>query len=70
MQARLADLSSIIGDNSGNGYIDKENPSLRPVSIQFPSSSVVIAATIFYHTLIFVQAQDTPVINLGADRFA
>lgn len=38
--ARLADLSSMIGDNSGNGYIDKENPSLRPGSSQFPSSSV------------------------------
>lgn len=59
MQARLADLSSMIGDNSGNGYIDKENPSLRSVSIQFRRCSVVIAATIFCHSLIFIQAQDT-----------
>ncbi|KAH6772892.1 hypothetical protein C2S51_011296 [Perilla frutescens var. frutescens] len=40
--AKLAELSSMIGDNSRNGYTDKEIPSLRPGSSQFPNSSVAL----------------------------
>ncbi|KAI3444881.1 hypothetical protein Pfo_001546 [Paulownia fortunei] len=38
--ARLAELNSMIGNNSRNGFVDKEIPGLSPWSSQFPSSSM------------------------------
>lgn len=49
MQARLVDLHSMIGDNSRNSYIDKEIPSIRPESNQFPSSSMVMLQYFLSH---------------------
>lgn len=37
--ARLAEVNSMIGNNSRNGFVDKDAPGLSPMIGQFPSSS-------------------------------
>ncbi|KAK4410958.1 hypothetical protein Sango_0168800, partial [Sesamum angolense] len=38
--ARLAEVNSMIGNNSRNGFVDKDAPGLSPMIGQFPSSSM------------------------------
>ncbi|KAK4414354.1 hypothetical protein Salat_2848400 [Sesamum alatum] len=38
--ARLAEVNSMIGDNSRNGFVDKDSPGLSPMIGQFPGSSM------------------------------
>lgn len=47
MQARLAELNSMIGNNSRNGFVDKELPRLSSRSVQPPISSMVTSLSLF-----------------------
>ncbi|KAL0374142.1 UNVERIFIED_CONTAM: hypothetical protein Sradi_3329900, partial [Sesamum radiatum] len=42
MQARLADVNSMIGENAQNGFVDKDVPILSPMNSQLPSIYMVV----------------------------
>ncbi|KAL0379989.1 UNVERIFIED_CONTAM: hypothetical protein Sangu_0063200 [Sesamum angustifolium] len=58
MQARLAEVNSMIGNNSRNGFVDKDAPGLSPMIGQFPSSSMVVFEKISLSTIILCQYGD------------
>lgn len=58
MQARLTEVNSLISNNSRNGYFNKAVPNVGPTTSQFPSSSMVIIATLLSHVCTSVLYRD------------